>query len=91
MDIAVACALGGAFGSTGQKCIASSRLVVHASVHDTQSLARANDFRRNVKTGCVMINLPTAGTDYHVPFGGRGESSYGSRDKANTLKSFILM
>ena len=34
MDTAVACALNGAFGSTGQKCTASSRLVVHSKVHD---------------------------------------------------------
>ena len=206
MDIALACALGGAFGSTGQKCTASSRLVVHESVHDelvdrlvegannmvvghaleagtqmgpvaseaqliqnlenvvlakqeggellcggerverategyymtpavvagtqnswqvnreelfapmvcvikvasyaealstvndtrfgltagiiTKSLARANDFRRNVKTGCVMVNLPTAGTDYHVPFGGRGESSYGPREQGQYAKEF---
>ena len=206
MDTALACALGGAFGSTGQKCTASSRLVVHEAIHDelvdrlvegasrmvvghaleagtqigpvaseaqlkqnlenvelakkeggelrcggerverategyfmtpavftntqndwqvnreelfapmvcvikvgsyeealhtvndtrfgltagiiTASLARANDFRRNVKTGCVMVNLPTAGTDYHVPFGGRGESSYGPREQGQYAKEF---
>jgi len=33
----------------------------------TTSLARATHFRRNAKAGCVMVNLPTAGTDYHVP------------------------
>ena len=206
MDIAVACALNGAFGSTGQKCTASSRLVVHSKIHDafvdrlveaaqsmvvghaleagtqigpvaseaqlkqnldnvalakkeggelrcggeqveratqgyfmtpavfsgtqndwqvnreelfapmacvikvdsyeealqtvndtrfgltagiiTTSLARATDFRRKVRTGCVMVNLPTAGTDYHVPFGGRGESSYGPREQGQYAKEF---
>jgi alpha-ketoglutaric semialdehyde dehydrogenase len=206
LDTALACALNGGFGSTGQKCTASSRLVVHEAIHDelverlvegannmvvghaldattqmgpvasesqlkqnlenvalakqeggellcggvqverategyfmtpavvsgtqndwqvnreelfapmvcvikvasydealatvndtrfgltagivTQSLARANDFRRNAKTGCVMINLPTAGTDYHVPFGGRGESSYGPREQGQYAKEF---
>ncbi len=34
VDLAVTLALGGAFGSTGQKCTASSRLVVHAAIHD---------------------------------------------------------
>lgn len=206
LDTAVACALGGAFGGTGQKCTASSRLVVHRAVHDefverlvagaramvvdhalkegtqigpvvseqqlrenlasvelgrreggellcggervtrdtegyymtpgvfvgtrndwqvnreelfaplacvikvdsydealatvndtrfgltagviTRSLARANHFRRNARTGCVMVNLPTAGTDYHVPFGGRGHSSYGPREQGAYAQEF---
>jgi aldehyde dehydrogenase (NAD+) len=206
LDIAVAVALGGAFGGSGQKCTASSRLVVHESVHDdfveklvagaralkvghaleegtqigpvvsagqlkgnldyveigkaegaellcggdrleqskegyymapavfahtsntmrvnreemfapiacvikvgsydealatvndtnfgltsgivTRGLARATHFRRNVRTGCVMVNLPTAGTDYHVPFGGRGDSSYGPREQGAYAAEF---
>ena len=54
----------------------------------TTSLSRATHFRRNVKTGCVMVNLPTAGTDYHVPFGGRGESSYGPREQGQYAREF---
>ncbi|SFS04947.1 aldehyde dehydrogenase family protein [Yoonia litorea] len=206
LDLAVTLALGGAFGGTGQKCTASSRLVVHEAVHDafvekliagagamkvghaladgtqigpvvsetqlnenlryvelgqgegaelacggerlqletdgyfmspgvfinttnqmqinreemfaplasvikvgsydealetvndtnfgltsgivTKSLARATHFRRNAKTGCVMVNLPTAGTDYHVPFGGRGDSSYGPREQGQYAAEF---
>ncbi len=206
LDTAVAVALGGAFGGTGQKCTASSRLVVHENVHDafveklvagaramkvghalaegtqigpvvsavqlqenlnyidlgkaegaelqcggdrveqpteghfmapavfssttntmrinieemfapiacvikvgtydealatvndtkfgltsgivTRSLARATHFRRNARTGCVMVNLPTAGTDYHVPFGGRGDSSYGPREQGAYAAEF---
>ncbi len=209
MDSAVACALNGAFGGTGQKCTASSRLVVHTAVHDefvsrlvagakalkvgnaldrttqmgpvvsaeqlaqnvasvamakanggelacggkvltmptegyymaptvfvgtrnewevnqeelfapmacvikvdsyaealatvndtrfgltagimTRDLARATHFRRNARTGCVMVNLPTAGTDYHVPFGGRGESSYGPREQGQYAKDFYTV
>jgi aldehyde dehydrogenase (NAD+) len=206
LDLGVTCALNGAFGSTGQKCTASSRLVVHEAVHDafveklvagarafkvghaledgtqigpvvsaeqlagnldyvalgksegaellcggerlerpaegfymapavfagtrndmavnreemfapiacvikvgsydealatvndtnfgltagivTRSLARATQFRRNARSGCVMVNLPTAGTDYHVPFGGRGDSSYGPREQGSYAKEF---
>ncbi len=54
----------------------------------TRSLARATHFRRNVRSGCVMVNLPTAGTDYHVPFGGRGESSYGPREQGRAAVEF---
>lgn len=206
LDVAVACALNGAFGGTGQKCTASSRLVVHEKLHDafverlvkgakamvvghaldaktqmgpvasaeqlqqnlnnvalaqkeggellcggerltlatdgyymspavvtgtrnewqvnreelfapmacvikvssydealavvndtrfgltagivTRDLARATHFRRHARTGCVMVNLPTAGTDYHVPFGGRGDSSYGPREQGQYAKEF---
>jgi len=206
LDLAVAVALGGAFGGTGQKCTASSRLVVHEAVHDafveklvagakamkvghaleegtqigpvvsetqlkenlawvakgraegaelacggeeveratkgyymtpgvflnttntmeinreelfapltavikvgsydealhtvndtrfgltagivTRSLARASDFRARARSGCVMVNLATAGTDYHVPFGGRGESSYGPREQGSAAAEF---
>ena len=206
LDIAVAVALGGAFGGTGQKCTASSRLIVHEAVHDafvdkliagakamkvghalaegtqmgpvvsaqqlsenleyvtigasegaelacggarlkmetdgyymspgvflnttnamrinreemfapltavikvgsydealatvndtefgltsgivTRDLARATHFRRNAETGVVTVNLPTAGTDYHVPFGGRGQSSYGPREQGTYAQEF---
>ncbi|MDX1512128.1 MAG: aldehyde dehydrogenase family protein [Gammaproteobacteria bacterium] len=206
LDVAVSCALAGAYGGTGQKCTASSRLIVHEKVHDefvqrmvagikafkvghalaegtqigpvvsegqleenlaymdvaakegceravggerlrretegyfmapalllntrndmrvnreemfapiacvqkagsyeealstandtefgltsgivTRSLARASHFRRNARTGCVMVNLPTAGTDYHVPFGGRGNSSYGPREQGRYAVEF---
>ncbi|RJF90848.1 aldehyde dehydrogenase family protein [Sphingomonas cavernae] len=47
----------------------------------TTSLKHARDFRRNVRAGMVMVNLPTAGVDYHVPFGGTRKSSYGAREQ----------
>ncbi|NNL17272.1 MAG: aldehyde dehydrogenase family protein, partial [Boseongicola sp.] len=54
----------------------------------TKSLARATHFRRNARTGVVTVNLPTAGTDYHVPFGGRGDSSYGPREQGRSAAEF---
>lgn len=47
----------------------------------TTSLKHARDFQRRVKAGMVMVNLPTAGVDYHVPFGGIRKSSYGAREQ----------
>lgn len=54
----------------------------------TQSLARATHFRANAQAGTLMINLPTAGTDYHVPFGGRGASSFGPREQGSYAVEF---
>ncbi|WP_343079140.1 aldehyde dehydrogenase family protein [Ostreiculturibacter nitratireducens] len=54
----------------------------------TRSLSRASHFRANMRAGCVMVNLPTAGTDYHVPFGGRGASSFGPREQGRYAAEF---
>lgn len=55
----------------------------------TQSLSRANHFKQHAQTGCVMVNLPTSGTDYHVPFGGRKNSSFGSREQGQYAAEFF--
>ncbi len=47
----------------------------------TNNQALSRHFRRHVRAGMVMINLPTAGVDYHVPFGGVGASSHGPREQ----------
>jgi alpha-ketoglutaric semialdehyde dehydrogenase len=54
----------------------------------TGSLKYANDFRRKSQAGMVMVNLPTAGVDYHVPFGGRKGSSMGSREQGRFAAEF---
>jgi acyl-CoA reductase-like NAD-dependent aldehyde dehydrogenase len=54
----------------------------------TQSLKSANDFRRKSQAGMVMVNLPTAGVDYHVPFGGRKGSSFGPREQGRYAAEF---
>ncbi|HEX4736543.1 MAG TPA: aldehyde dehydrogenase family protein [Allosphingosinicella sp.] len=54
----------------------------------TNSLKYSRHFRRNVKAGMVMINLPTAGVDYHVPFGGTRKSSYGQREQGFAAVEF---
>jgi aldehyde dehydrogenase (NAD+) len=57
----------------------------------TNSLKFANHFKRHSNSGCVMVNLPTAGTDYHVPFGGRKASSYGPREQGQYAKEFFTV
>lgn len=54
----------------------------------TTSLKHATHFKRNAQAGMVMVNLPTAGLDYHVPFGGRKASSYGPREQGRYACEF---
>ncbi|WP_144777858.1 aldehyde dehydrogenase family protein [Marinobacter maritimus] len=57
----------------------------------TNSLKLASDFKARAQTGCVMVNLPTAGTDYHVPFGGRKNSSFGPREQGQYAREFYTV
>lgn len=54
----------------------------------TTSLKHATHFKRNSDAGMVMVNLPTAGVDFHVPFGGRKGSSYGPREQGRYAAEF---
>ncbi|WP_166418343.1 aldehyde dehydrogenase family protein [Cochlodiniinecator piscidefendens] len=54
----------------------------------TTSLRHARNFKRSSEAGMVMVNLPTAGVDYHVPFGGRKGSSFGSREQGRYAVEF---
>ena len=57
----------------------------------TTSLKYASHFKRNSESGLVMVNLPTAGLDYHVPFGGRKKSSYGPREQGAYAREFYTI
>ncbi|MEP4037569.1 aldehyde dehydrogenase family protein [Pseudophaeobacter sp.] len=54
----------------------------------TTSLKRASHFKAHAEAGMVMVNLPTAGVDYHVPFGGTKGSSYGAREQGSYAAEF---
>ncbi|MCA0240817.1 MAG: aldehyde dehydrogenase family protein [Proteobacteria bacterium] len=54
----------------------------------TTSLKHATHFKRHAQAGMVMVNLPTAGVDYHVPFGGRKASSHGPREQGRYAAEF---
>jgi alpha-ketoglutaric semialdehyde dehydrogenase len=57
----------------------------------TTSLKYATDFKRNSEAGMVMVNVPTAGVDFHVPFGGRKGSSYGPREQGKYAAEFFTV
>lgn len=54
----------------------------------TTSLKFANHFKRHAQAGMIMVNLPTAGVDYHVPFGGIKHSSFGHREQGREAIGF---
>ena len=55
----------------------------------TTSLKHATHFKRHAQAGMVMVNVPTAGVDFHVPFGGRKASSYGPREQGRYAAEFF--
>jgi alpha-ketoglutaric semialdehyde dehydrogenase len=57
----------------------------------TTSLAKSRHFLRHAQAGMVMVNLPTAGVDPHVPFGGRKASSFGPREQGSYARHFYTM
>ena len=57
----------------------------------TSNLRSAHEFRRRSQAGMVMVNLPTAGVDYHVPFGGRKGSSFGPREQGQYAAEFYTV
>jgi len=73
-DAALAAANDGEFGLSAGIC--------------TASLHHARHFQREVQAGMVMVNLPTAGVDYHVPFGGTRRSSYGPKEQGFAAAEF---
>ena len=57
----------------------------------TTSLKHATHFKRHAQAGMVMVNVPTAGVDFHVPFGGRKGSSYGPREQGRYAAEFFTV
>jgi len=57
----------------------------------TTSRKYARHFQANAQSGLVMVNLPTAGLDYHVPFGGTKASSYGPREQGSYAQEFYTV
>ncbi len=55
----------------------------------TTSLKHASHFKRHCQAGMIMVNVATAGVDYHVPFGGRKASSYGAREQGQHAREFF--
>jgi aldehyde dehydrogenase (NAD+) len=47
----------------------------------TRDISRAFDFINRIEAGLVTVNLPSAGVEYQLPFGGTKESSVGHKEQ----------
>ncbi|HTW05406.1 MAG TPA: aldehyde dehydrogenase family protein [Streptosporangiaceae bacterium] len=54
----------------------------------TRDLARALRLANFLDAGMVRVNAPTSGVDFHAPFGGAKESSYGPREQGLAARDF---
>ena len=54
----------------------------------TRSLRYAHEFAARSESGLVNINVPTAGVEFQVPFGGNKESGVGGREQGHAALDF---
>jgi len=56
----------------------------------TTSLKWAADFKRRSQAGLTMVNLPTAGVDYHAALSGKKRSGYGAPEQGRYAAEFYM-
>ena len=54
----------------------------------TRDLGAALTLADRLDVGMVKVNAPTTGVDFHAPFGGDKESSYGPREQGTAARDF---
>jgi len=54
----------------------------------TQDLGRALRLTNAMEAGMIRVNAPTSGVDFHAPFGGSKESSFGPREQGLAARDF---
>jgi aldehyde dehydrogenase (NAD+) len=65
----------------------SGRFGLSASIV-SRDLARVHQFINRIEAGLITVNLPTAGVEYQLPFGGTKESSFGMREQGPQALDF---
>jgi alpha-ketoglutaric semialdehyde dehydrogenase len=54
----------------------------------TRDVTRVHQFVQGIEAGLITVNLPTAGVEYQLPFGGTKESSFGMREQGPAALDF---
>jgi len=65
----------------------SARFGLSASIV-SRDLTRVHQFINSIQAGLITVNLPTAGVEYQLPFGGTKESSFGMREQGPLALDF---
>lgn len=65
----------------------ATRFGLSASIQTT-SLSRVFDYIQRLEAGVLMVNLPSAGIEYQVPFGGAKDSSFGPKEQGPAALEF---
>jgi len=65
----------------------SARFGLSASIV-SKDLTRVHQFINRIEAGLITVNLPTAGVEYQLPFGGTKESSFGMREQGPAALDF---
>jgi acyl-CoA reductase-like NAD-dependent aldehyde dehydrogenase len=71
----------------GLELVNQTRFGLSAAVFTTD-LRHANSFAREIEAGQISINVPTAGWDVHVPFGGFKDSGSAFREQGTEGLAF---
>ncbi len=54
----------------------------------TSNVSRMFDYIYGIQAGLVTVNLPTAGVEYQLPFGGTKDSSFGPKEQGPAAMEF---
>ncbi len=54
----------------------------------TRDLSRVFDYIRRIEAGLLTVNLPSAGVEYQLPFGGTKDSSFGPKEQGPSALEF---
>lgn len=54
----------------------------------TQNVSRIFDYINQIEAGLITVNLPSAGVEYQLPFGGTKESSFGPKEQGPAALDF---
>ena len=52
----------------------------------TRDLDSALTVVEGLETGMIRVNMPTSGVDFHAPFGGEKQSSFGPREQGKAAR-----